>query len=366
MARIPESEIERLRQEISLVRLVEEAGLALEKRGKDYAARCPFHADDTASLIVTPSKNLFHCFGCSAAGGPIDWVMKRRGVSFRHAVELLREGAPPISAEAVKRSTARTLPPPVSLDADDQVLLGQVAGYYHQTLKETPDALAYLEARGLRHPELIERFKLGFANRTLGLRLPEKNRKSGAEARSRLERIGIMRESGHEHFTGSLVVPIVDEAGNVVEMYGRKIRNDLRKGTPLHLYLPGPHAGTWNLDGIAASGGEVILCEALIDAMTFWCAGYRNVTAAYGVEGLTEDHLAAFARHGVRRVLIAFDRDEAGERGAAKVAERLKAAGIECYRIEFPKGLDANRLRAQGDAGRQILGRADPYSGLAG
>jgi DNA primase catalytic core len=342
MARIPEAEVERLRQEISLVRLIEEAGLALEQRGKDYAARCPFHADETASLIVTPAKNLYHCFGCGAAGGPIDWVMKHRGVSFRHAVELLREGSPTLPAEVVKRSTVRTLPAPVSLDADDRVLLGQVADYYHQTLKETPDALAYLEARGLRHPELILRFKLGFANRTLGLRLPEKNRKSGAEARRRLERIGIMRESGHEHFTGSLVVPIVDDAGNVVELYGRKIRNDLRKGTPLHLYLPGPHAGTWNLDGLAGSGGEVILCEALIDAMTFWCAGYRNVTSAYGVEGLTEDHLAAFARYAVRRVLIAFDRDEAGERGAAKVAERLKAAGIECYRIEFSKGLDAN------------------------
>ena len=76
--------------------------------------------------------------------------------------------------------------------------------------------------------------------------------------------------------------------------------------------------------------------------MTFWCAGYRNVTAAYGVEGFGADHLAAFARHEVRRVLIAFDRDEAGERGSAKVAEKLREAGIECGRIEFPRGMDAN------------------------
>ena len=75
--------------------------------------------------------------------------------------------------------------------------------------------------------------------------------------------------------------------------------------------------------------------------MTFWSAGYRNVTNAYGVEGLTDDHLAAFQRHGTKRVLIAYDRDEAGERGAAKAAERLFAANIECYRIQFPKGMDA-------------------------
>ena len=342
MARIPDAEIERLKAEVSLVRLIEDAGVTLRRQGKDYAANCPFHEEETASLIVTPAKNLFHCFGCGAAGGPIDWVMKKNGVSFRHAVELLREGLPPITEGIVKRSTVRVLPPPVSLDADDQALLNQTIAYYHDTLKQAPEALAYLKARGLTHPELIDRFKLGYANRTLGLRLPQKTRKEGAEIRLRLERIGLYRESGHEHFNGSLVVPVLDEAGNVTEVYGRKIRDDLRPGTPKHLYLPGPHRGVWNLAGLAASNGEVILAEALIDAMTFWCAGYRNVTACYGVEGFTDDHLAAFCQHGVERVLIAFDRDAAGERGAANVAETLMAAGIACYRIELPKTMDAN------------------------
>jgi DNA primase len=347
MARIPDAEIERLKVEVSLERLVESSGLKLVARGADRVCRCPFHEDDTPSFVVTPAKNLYHCFGCGAAGGPIDWVMKRQGVSFRHAVELLREGEPLVGASTapagpVKASTVRRLAPPVRFDADDQALLGQVVGYYHETLKQSPEALAYLQARGLVHGELIERFRLGYADRTLGLRLPEKTRKAGAEVRARLEAIGLYRASGHEHFTGSLVVPILDEGGNVTEVYGRKTRNDLRPGTPLHMYLPGPHRGVWNIDGVAAGKGEVILTEALIDAMTFWCAGYRNVTAAYGTNGLTEDHLAAFRRHGVKRVLIAFDRDEAGERGAAEVAQRLTTEGLDCYRIEFPKGMDAN------------------------
>jgi DNA primase catalytic core len=342
MARIPEAEIERLKGEVSVARLIEASGVALAKRGKDLVGPCPFHAEAEPSLVVTPAKNLFHCFGCGAAGGPIDWVMKRNGVSFRHAVELLREGLPAIGAGVARRTTVRTLPPPVTRDADDQATLNQVVGFYHQTLKQSPEALAYLAARGLTHPELVDRFKLGYANRTLGLRLPEKTRKAGAELRARLERIGIYRESGHEHFNGSLVIPVIDDAGDVTGLYGRKVRDDLRAGTPLHLYLPGPHRGVWNLAGLAASGGEIILAEALIDALTFWCAGYRNVTACYGVEGLTEDHLAAFRAHAIGRVLIAFDRDEPGERGAAKVAERLSGLGIECFRIEFPKGLDAN------------------------
>lgn len=90
MARIPEQDIERLKEEVSVARLVESSGVGLKKSGKDLAGRCPFHEDDTASLIVTPAKNLWHCFGCQIGGGPIDWVMKARGVSFRHAVELLR------------------------------------------------------------------------------------------------------------------------------------------------------------------------------------------------------------------------------------------------------------------------------------
>jgi DNA primase len=199
----------------------------------------------------------------------------------------------------------------------------------------------------------------------LGLRLPQKTRKDGADIRARLTRIGIYRESGHEHFNGSLTVPVLDAGGNVTEVYGRKLRDDLRPGTPQHLYLPGPHRGVWNLPGLAASGGEIILAEALIDAVSFWCAGFRNVTAAYGVEGFTADHLAAFREHRIDRVLIAFDRDPAGERGAAKVAETLIAAGIECYRVEFPKGMDANDYALKGDARRQIAGRADPQGGMA-
>jgi DNA primase catalytic core len=343
MARIADAEIERLRVEVSLVRLVESSGVKLAKRGADMMGCCPFHDDDTPSLSVSVTKNLFRCFGCNVGGGPIDWVMKREGVSFRHAVELLRDGAAlePSSSSPV-RSTVRRLAPPVALDADDQALLAQVVDYYHETLKQSPEALAYLAARGLVHPELIDRFRLGLADRTLGLRLPEKTRKAGADIRARLERIGVYRASGHEHFTGSLVVPVVDAQGQVTEVYGRKLRNNLRAGTPMHLYLPGPHRGVWNLDGIAGAGGEVILTEALIDAMTFWCAGFRNVTAAYGTNGFTDDHIAVFREHRIERILIAYDRDEAGERGSADVAERLMKAGFACYRILFPKGMDAN------------------------
>ena len=360
MPRIPDTEIERLRNEVSVERLVEASGVELKRGGKDMLGRCPFHKDDTASFVVTPGKNLWHCFGCGVGGGPIDWVMKRRGVSFRHAVELLREGVVPLAADGavLNNPRLRVLPPPVAFDADDQALLNQTVSYYHERLLATTEAQTYLAGRGLAHAELVAHFKLGVADRTLGLRLPEKTRKAGADIRARLQKIGLYRDSGHEHFNGSLVVPVFDEAGNVVEVYGRKLLDNLRAGTPKHLYLPareGRTRGVFNVTALATSK-EIILCEALLDALTFWCAGYRNVTAAYGIEGFTDEHVEAFKRHGTERVLIAYDRDDAGERGAVKVAEALMAAGIECFRVQFPKGMDANEYGLKVQPATKSLG----------
>jgi DNA primase catalytic core len=358
--RIPDEEIERLKAEVSLERLVEAAGVELRRAGADLVGCCPFHDDREPSLVLSPAKNLWHCLGaCQTGGSVIDWVMRSEGVSFRHAVELLRDGRPGsevTAGRAPQRSTVRKLPSPLERSAEDAELLVQVVGFYHQTLVESPEVLAYLQSRRVDHPEVLAAFQLGYANRTLGYRLANKQRKEGAEVRGRLQRLGVLRPSGHEHFNGSITVPVFDEHGHVVEMYGRKVRDDLRPGTPAHLYLPGPHAGVWNLEAVAVSG-EVIVCESLIDALTFWCAGFRHVTAAYGTEGFGADHLDAFRRHDVKRVLVAFDRDDAGDKAAKKLAASLMAEGFECFRVEFPRGADANDVVRDAAVPADVLGR---------
>jgi len=363
MARLPAEDIERLKQTISLARVVEARGIELKRHGADLIGRCPFHDDKTPSLVITPAKNLWHCLGvCQAGGTVIDWVMKSEGVSFRHAVELLQNDYSPVAAASsssspAKRSTVKKLAMPLEREAEDTKLLVQVVDYYHQTLLQTPAALEYLQRRGIHSEEAIRTFKLGLANRTLGYRLPAANRVEGAAIRGRLQRLGLLRESGHEHFNGSLVIPIISETGEVTEIYGRKITEGLRPGTPLHMYLPGPHRGVWNAAALGAST-EVILCEALIDALTFWCAGFRNVTAGYGVEGFTNDHLALLKQCGVQRVLIAYDRDDAGERAAEKLSRELISEGLDCYRILFPKGMDANEYALKVGPASKSLGVA--------
>ena len=125
----------------------------------------------------------------------------------------------------------------------------------------------------------------------------------------------------------------------------------------MHLYLPGAHRGVWNSQALAASD-EIILCESLIDALTFWCAGYRHVTASYGIEGFTAEMLAAFQQHAIARVLIAYDRDAAGDSAAAALAEKLTGAGFDCYRVQVPKGMDVNAYALQVTPASKSLGVA--------
>lgn len=195
MARIPNEEIERLKREISVVRLADARGVSLKRHGADLVGLCPFHDDKTPSLVITPEKNLWHCLGaCQAGGSSIDWVMREHGVSFRMAVEMLRADVPvaePVPAArrgrqqgpVPKHATTTKLPVLAERSADEEALMRHVVDYYHATLKESPEALAYLQHRGIKSTEAIEHFKIGFANRTLAYRLPAKNRTAGAELR---------------------------------------------------------------------------------------------------------------------------------------------------------------------------------------
>lgn len=343
MPRIAESEIDRLKSEISLLDWVGSEGLEPRKRGNDYVVLCPFHDEDTASCVITPTKNLFNCFGCGTGGTIVDWVMKRRGVSFPHAIEILRTGSSGPVSDRVQG--VQHIEPIMPMDVSAQVALREVMDYYHDCLHQTPEVLAFLEKRGLASPDLIKEFRLGYCNRTLSYRLPSKTTKAGVTIRETLQQAGIYRPNvKFEHFGGCLVVPVMDpETGAVLEAYGRKIRpnHKIGKNEMKHGYLPGPHRGVWNPQAFAACD-EIILCEALIDAMTFWVQGFRNVTAIYGTSGFSDDLKSAFAQNSIRRVFLAFDRDEAGDRAAEKYAPWFAQTGIEVRRVLFPKGMDAN------------------------
>lgn len=185
MPRIPETDIDRVKRSTDLLALVRSRGVELKKHGsKDWIGRCPFHNDQSnPNFIVSPDKGLFHCMVCGKAGNAIQFVQLHDGVSFRHAFELLAEGhafagASRTSHEGpTKQATVPRLPSPLALDADDVALMNQSLAYYRERLAQTPAALEYLQRRGIA--AAAEPFGLGFADRTLGLRLPFRNRQDG-------------------------------------------------------------------------------------------------------------------------------------------------------------------------------------------
>src|SRR5579863_5463635 len=182
MPHVPPELKDRLKREVSVQRLAEARGIQLRRTGKSLMGLCPFHKDKNPSLSIDPVKNEWHCFGCGRGGDVIEWVKCAEGISFNHAVELLKRDYFPMAALTApppKECTIPKLPPLFDPKTDDNTLLQTVVNHYHKTLTETPAAMKYLEGRGLKSSEMLERFRLGFANRTLNYHLPDSNRTAG-------------------------------------------------------------------------------------------------------------------------------------------------------------------------------------------
>jgi DNA primase catalytic core len=344
MPRIPDEQIQQLKSQVSLERLCGRYNIELKPQGKNLVGFCPWHKDDKPSFIVTPAKNLWHCMGaCDQGGDVFSLVMKAESVSFRQAAEILLEISGSIPAAATVQTRSGKAHPILVSPKDDlsePELLNHVTGFYHRAFLNDPKAMQYLEKRCCLHPEAVKRFKIGYANRTLGYRIPNTTA-DGKRLKQRLKALGIFRKSGHEHLSGSVVFPVFDIEGRPVQMYGRKITANLRKGTPEHLYLEGPLRGIWNVEGIMHQK-TWILCEAIIDALTLWSHGVRNVTTCFGKNTFTEDLWALMDKSRPERVIIAFDNDAAGNKAAEKLAPKLAGQGVNVHRIKVPRGKDIN------------------------
>ena len=352
MPRIPDAEVSRLKQAVRLEVLAERRGIALERSGgNEVKARCCFHQDETASLFINTASNLFQCFGCGAKGDVIAWVLTLEGLGFPDAVAWLaafERGEPP-PAPMGKRAGRVQLECPISEGAEGAALIGEVARFYHQTLIADPlatagEARALLTRRRLWFPELIRRHIVGFDDRSLGTRLPSKQVQAGQRVRSRLEAVGLARATGHLHFRGCVTFPIEDaHTGEIVSIYGRRVQK--AKDDARHVNLPGPRRGVWNAAGCRAAAaerdGSVILCEAVIDALSFVAHGQPYATACLGVNGFTDD-LRDFLKAHARTVHLAFDRDAAGDRAASEIGDALIGMGLSVYRVQFAAGQDAN------------------------
>jgi DNA primase catalytic core len=324
---IPAEVIAEVRARNDLVAFIESAGVQLRRRGADYVGLCPFHRDSSPSLVVSPRKQYWCCHGACSAGGKrvggdvIEFARRLWGVGFREAVARLDGGV--VSAEAAPAAKEKATPAPA--------LLERVAGFYAQALARSEAAVKYLASRGITRPELLTALLAGFADGSLIETAP-----AGSPIRRELESAGLITAAGAEFFFRCVVLPLRDLAGVVAGMYGRAIDGDR------HLYLPGPRRGLLNA-ACAATTNEIIITESAIDAMSFLEAGIPTAVPIYGVNGWTADHDELLEKHRIRRVVLALDSDEAGQKASAAISEKLLARAIDVTNVVLP-AKDANEL----------------------
>ena len=234
-------ELGQIKRNISILDLAKSYSFELKKKSHDsYFTLCPWHPDTNPSLSFTPSKNIFHCLGCGKSSTPIDFVMLVENVDSGHAIKILKEryahllhlnGSPP----SPLKEKGSSVPPPGNVETEllspsTQKLLKRVIDYYYNTLKTTSRPVEYLLKRKIRQGELIDHFKVGYADGSLVDKLSETDK-------TLLKEIGIINQNdfGYERFKDCIVFPIINELGQITEIYGRSINKDKGK----HFYLPG-------------------------------------------------------------------------------------------------------------------------------
>ena len=238
---------------------------------------------------------------------------------------------------------------------DDAGLLEAVVGHYRAALVSAVSVHTWLAEHGITHGEVVETFGLGWSDRTLGLTLPIGARVAGKELRGRLQTLGVLRATGHEQFRGCLVVPVRDETGRIVQCYGQRVQRPQRRRDGeqpeetlwLSASTSTPGTGIWHRQALAEP--EVIVADSVLDGLVWWSAGYRNVIAPGGPDGLPADLPDQLIEAGVTRVLLAQARTPAGEATAGVLTAALGTQGLACFRVVFPHGCDVGSVAVDGN-----------------
>ncbi|MEK7751533.1 MAG: CHC2 zinc finger domain-containing protein [Planctomycetota bacterium] len=311
--------LERLKQRIPLLEYLQRHNWKPCRAGsrQELVGLCPLHQETRPSFYVNAVKNLFYCHGCGRGGDVIRFVQLFLDLPFRQAVAHLEQ---------------ELTPAPVSQ------LLERTAAFYQFQLHRHPEAMRYLEQRGLHDHALLEELGIGYA--------PGGNLRRHLAAWccsfDQLLEIGLIHRHGRDAFCRRVIFPC-REHGQVVNLYGRSIGAAFP-----HRLLPRAKGGLFAWESVRCFS-TVILVEGLFDLVVLWQAGFRNTTCAIGTQ-LTSAQLAQLAEQPGRCVYIVFDQDEnqAGQKASLQLARRLQDAGIAARIVPLPHGHDPNSYFVSG------------------
>ncbi len=335
-------QVANIRDRSDIVSIVSES-VPLKKAGQNHVGCCPFHAEKTPSFVVSPAKQVFHCFGCGAGGDVFSFLMQHQRLSFPEAVERLaiRAGLA-LPTPKTRGQDAKTRAQNESLYA----INAAAADYFHQTLlgPEGVHARAYLKTRGITD-DTVRAFLIGYAPpkwdgllKKLGTRF----------APSGLLAAGLISQKGdatpdarfYDRFRNRILFPIRSREGDGVGFGARALDDALPKylNTPeTPVFSKGRHL--FGSDRIAeARQDALIVVEGYFDAVAAHQAGFTRTVATMGT-ALTEAHVGLIRRL-TECVVLALDPDDAGDRATFKASLLLLEHGVPTRIVALPRGED--------------------------
>lgn len=346
---IPEEVLENVRMRADIVQVISDY-VHLQKKGKNYVGNCPFHQETSPSFTVTPEKQMFYCFGCSAGGNVFRFIMLQHNVTFPEAVKMLGErfgvavpdGYSPKMREKLRREERAWKINALARD------------YFYHTLVQRPqgaEAREYLAGRGIT-TEIISDFKLGYASPGWD-DLIKYMQSRGIGVRDLLDvGLAVSRDRKlYDRFRSRLMFPISDALGRVAGFGGRV----LGEGMPKYLNTPETDFFSkgrvlYGLDRARRAireAGYVIITEGYMDTIAAHQYGIANTVAALGTS-MTREHGRLLVNY-AREVIIAFDADAAGVAAALRGLEMLQELGCRVRVLGLPEGKDPDEfLRARG------------------
>jgi DNA primase len=351
---IDNASIESLKNSIDIVDVIG-SFIELRKAGANYKANCPFHGEKTPSFVVSPSKQIYHCFGCGVGGDSIKFLMELEKLSYPESIEKL----------ANMFNFSLTYTKGSSDYSDAKRVLEAIGQWYVKNLNKNQVATQYLLDRGIS-PSSIEKFEIGYV--PVGAEVMQ-FLKSALLPLPKAAEAGIIAQSENgQGFYARLVeritFPIYSASGAIVGFGGRTITNHPAK------YINSPQTKLFNKSRLLYGynlakesiykNKKLIVCEGYLDVVMFHQAGFTEAVAGMGT-ALTAEHLPML-RKGDPKIILAYDGDKAGIAAALKASQMLSVSGFDGGVVLFPDGQDPADLIANGQSEKvaQLLRDAKP------
>jgi len=336
---IAQDSIEALKARLDIVDVIG-SYIELKKAGGNFKAPCPFHDEKSPSFVVSPQKQIFHCFGCGAGGDAVKFVMEYEKLNYPEALEKLAQNYNfTLTYTDNKHNKPKTK------------VIEKLNEWYQSLLSHNAVAMAYLHERGI-YESSIEKFGIGYApasHETLNFIKQEQ-----FPIKEAID-VGVVgyepsRNQTYARFIERITFPIYSANGTVVGFGGRTITGHQAK------YVNSPETPLFNKSRLLYAYNlakqalykkqEIIITEGYLDVIMLHQAGFDNAVATLGT-ALTQEHLPLL-RKGDPRVIMAYDGDKAGRAAALKASKLLSASGFNGGVVVFEGGLDPADMVKEG------------------